>query len=95
MFQVAFSVNAGWVMPSMLPRKLGTDSRRNLLYRSFRELGRVERTLLLLRFVSSAETVQNVEGLRSAWSGSQHEAAGRLAISGSPGNGIASGLKLL
>jgi TnpA family transposase len=34
---------------------LGTYSRRNLLYRAFRELGRVERTLLLLRFMSSVE----------------------------------------
>src|SRR5260370_28472367 len=39
----------------MLLRKLGAYSRRSLLYRAFRELGRVERTLFLLRFVSSVE----------------------------------------
>jgi TnpA family transposase len=55
MIQVALSIQAGRVMPSMLLRKLGTYSRRSLLYRAFRELGRVERTLLLLRFVSSVE----------------------------------------
>jgi len=55
MFQVALSIQAGLVTPSMLLRKLGTYSRRNLLYRAFRELGRVERTLFLLRFVSSVE----------------------------------------
>jgi len=42
-------------MPSMLLRKLGSYSRRSLLYRTFRELGRVERTLFLLRFVSSVD----------------------------------------
>ena len=42
-------------MPSMLLRKLGTYNRKSLLYRAFRELGRVERTLFLLRFISSAE----------------------------------------
>jgi TnpA family transposase len=55
MIQVALSIQAGRVMPSMLLRKLGTYSRRSLLYRAFRELGRVERTLFLLRFVSSVE----------------------------------------
>ena len=55
MIQVALSIQAGRVMPSMLLRKLGTYNRKSLLYRAFRELGRVERTLFLLRFVSSAE----------------------------------------
>jgi TnpA family transposase len=39
----------------MLLRKLGTHNRRSLLSRAFRELGRVERTLFLLRFFSSIE----------------------------------------
>src|SRR3954453_294966 len=55
MIQVALSIQAGRVMPSMLLRKLGAYSRRSLLYRAFRELGRVERTLFLLRFVSSID----------------------------------------
>ena len=55
MIQVVLSIQAGRVMPSMLLRKLGTYNRRSLLYRAFRELGRVERTLFLLRFISSAE----------------------------------------
>ena len=53
--QVVLSIQAGRVMPSMLLRKLGTSNRRSLLYRALRELGRVERTLFLLRFISSAE----------------------------------------
>ena len=55
MIQVVLSVQAGWVMPSMLLRKLGTYNRKSLLYRAFREVGRVERTLFLLRFISNAE----------------------------------------
>ena len=55
MIQVVLSIQAGRVMPSMLLRKLGTYKRRGLLYRAFRELGRVERTLLLLRFFSNVE----------------------------------------
>jgi len=54
MIQVMLSIQAGRVMPSMLLRKLGTYGRRSRLYRAFRELGRVERTLFLLRFFSSA-----------------------------------------
>ena len=42
-------------MPSMLLRKLSTYNRRSLLYRAFRELGRVERTLFLLRYISNTE----------------------------------------
>jgi TnpA family transposase len=55
MIQVGLSIQAGRVMPSMLLRKLGSYSRKSLLYRAFRELGRVERTLFLLRYISSAE----------------------------------------
>ena len=53
--QVVLSIQAGRVMPSMLLRKLGTYNRRSRLYRAFRELGRVERTLFLLRFFSNIE----------------------------------------
>jgi TnpA family transposase len=55
MIQVALSIQAGRVMPSMLLRKLTAYNRKNLLYRAFRELGRVERTLFLLRFISNIE----------------------------------------
>jgi len=55
MIQIVLSIQAGRVMPSMLLRKLSTYNRRSLLYRAFRELGRVERTLFLLRFFSNIE----------------------------------------
>lgn len=54
-FQVVLSIQAGRVTPSMLLRKLGTYNRRSLLYRAFREIGRVERTLFLLRFIADTE----------------------------------------
>ncbi len=60
MIQVVLSIQAGRVMPSMLLRRLGTSNRRGLLYRAFRELGRVERTLFMLRFVSSAEVRRTI-----------------------------------
>src|SRR5690348_17321077 len=47
-------------MPSMLLRKLGTYNRRSRLYRAFRELGRVERTLFLLRSISSVEVRRTI-----------------------------------
>ena len=62
LIQVVLSIQAGIVMPSMLLRKLGTHNRRSRLYRAFRELGRVERTLFLLRFISSAETRRTIRG---------------------------------
>jgi TnpA family transposase len=55
MIQVALSIQAGRVLPSMLLRKLGSYSRKSLLYRAFRELGRVERTLFLMRYISNTE----------------------------------------
>ena len=60
LFQVVLSIQAGVVMPSMLLRKLGTYNRRSRLYRAFRELGRVERTLFLLRFISNAEVRRTI-----------------------------------
>lgn len=60
MIQVVLSIQAGVVMPSMLLRKLGTYNRRSRLYRAFRELGRVERTLFLLRFISNADVRRTI-----------------------------------
>jgi TnpA family transposase len=60
MMQVVLSIQAGKVLPSMLLRKLGSRNRQNRLYRAFRELGRVVRTLFLLRFVSEADLRQSI-----------------------------------
>jgi TnpA family transposase len=50
--QVALSVRVGKLQPSILLRKLGHESRKNRLYQAFRELGRVIRTIFLLRYIS-------------------------------------------
>ncbi|MGB0849029.1 MAG: Tn3 family transposase [Thiolinea sp.] len=55
MMQVAISIQSGKVLPSMLLRKLGSHNRKNNLYRAFRELGRVRRTLFLLQYISEAD----------------------------------------
>jgi TnpA family transposase len=60
MMQVVLSIQAGNVLPSMLLRKLGSHNRQNKLYRAFRELGRVERTRFLLRYVSEADFRQSI-----------------------------------
>lgn len=52
MMQVVLSIQAGKVLPSMLLRKLGSKNRKNKLYQAFRELGRVERTIFLMRYIS-------------------------------------------
>jgi TnpA family transposase len=50
--QVALSIRAGKLQPSILLRKLGHESRKNRLYQAFRELGCVIRTIFLLRYIS-------------------------------------------
>ncbi|MGB5835348.1 MAG: Tn3 family transposase [Thiohalocapsa sp.] len=48
-------MQAGKILPSTLLRELGSHSRKNKLNRAFRELGRVTRTLFLLRYISEAD----------------------------------------
>jgi len=58
--QVALSIQAGTVTPSMLLRRLGSQNRKSRLYRALRELGRVERTLFLLRYISDADVRRSI-----------------------------------
>lgn len=55
MLRVALSIKAGRLLPSAILRRLGTYSRKNRLYFAFRELGRVIRTIFLLRYLDSIE----------------------------------------
>nr|WP_272941013.1 Tn3 family transposase [Agrobacterium tumefaciens] len=55
MMQVVLSIQAGLVLPPMLLRKLGSHNRKSRLYQAFRELGRVDRTLFLLRYIANPE----------------------------------------
>ncbi len=52
LMQVVISIQHGKISSAMLLRKLGNDSKKNRLYRVFQELGRVIRTLFLLRYIS-------------------------------------------
>ena len=60
MMQVVLSIQAGTVLPSMLLQKLGVYSRHSSLYKAFSELGRVERTLFLLDYISDAGMRQHI-----------------------------------
>jgi TnpA family transposase len=60
MMQVALSIQAGKVLPSMLLQRLGVYSRQSSLYKAFSELGRVERTLFLLEYMSDADMRQHI-----------------------------------
>lgn len=60
MMQVGLSIQAGRVLPSMLLQKLGVYSRKSSLYKAFSELGRVERTLFLLDYMSDADRRRHI-----------------------------------
>ena len=55
MMHVAVSIRTGNILPSDILRRLNSSSRKNKLYFGFRELGRVVRTIFLLRYLSDAE----------------------------------------
>jgi TnpA family transposase len=55
MLRVVLSIKAGRLLPSAILRRLATYSRKNRLYFAFRELGRVIRTIFLLRYLGSIE----------------------------------------
>ena len=48
LLRVVISISQGKIRSSTILRKLGTESRKNKLYGTFRELGRVVRTLFYL-----------------------------------------------
>lgn len=52
LMRVALSIRAGVVASPTLMRRLSSNSRRNHIYQVFREVGKVLRTIALLRFLS-------------------------------------------
>ncbi|SMP18112.1 Transposase and inactivated derivatives, TnpA family [Laceyella tengchongensis] len=60
LLQVVLSIKAGKISSATLLRKLGNDSRKNRLYKAFRELGRVVRTVFLLEYISNLEFRQQI-----------------------------------
>ncbi|MBI3459467.1 Tn3 family transposase [Candidatus Acetothermia bacterium] len=63
LLQVALSIRAGKISSVTLLRKLGHESRKNRLYQAFRELGRVLRTLFLLRYLSTPELPKQITAM--------------------------------
>jgi len=52
MLRIAISIKQGRISASAVLRRLGTHSRKNKLYAAFVELGRVIRTIFLLKYLS-------------------------------------------
>lgn len=60
LFQVVVSIKKGKILPSMLLRKLSSNSKKNRLYQAFRELGRVIRTIFLLQYISDMKLREQI-----------------------------------
>lgn len=61
MLRVAMSIQAGTVRSSTVLRKLCSKSRKNKLYYAFRELGRVVRTIFLLKYMDDLNCRQTIQ----------------------------------
>ena len=55
LMQVVLSIYTGKISSAAICRKLGNYSRKNRLYKAFRELGRVIRTIFLLEYISDGK----------------------------------------
>lgn len=55
LMQVAISIKEGKISSSTLLRKLTNDSKKNKLFKAFRELGNVIRTIFLLDYISDVQ----------------------------------------
>jgi TnpA family transposase len=61
--RVVVSIRAGRISSAALLRRLGNQSRRNRIYRAFRELGRAVRTIVLLRYLSEPELREGITAI--------------------------------
>jgi TnpA family transposase len=86
LLRTAISISKGRLSSVTLLRRLGNNSRKNRLYRAFRELGRVIRTITLLRFLADAQLREQITAITnkaeafhgfSAWLRFGGEAIGR------------------
>ncbi|MEV0087698.1 Tn3 family transposase [Saccharopolyspora sp. NPDC050642] len=86
LLRTAISISKGRLSSVTLLRRLGNNSRKNRLYRAFRELGRVIRTIMLLRFLADAQLREQITAITnkaeafhgfSAWLRFGGEAIGR------------------
>jgi TnpA family transposase len=61
LLRVAVSIKSGTILPSDILRRLSSHSRKNKLYFALRELGRVARTMFLLRYISEVELRRTIQ----------------------------------
>src|SRR5690606_27305433 len=72
MIRVAMSIQSGKITPSTILNKLGTYSKKNKLYQAVCELGRVIRTMFLLKYMADEElrgTIQAATNKSEAFNG--------------------------
>lgn len=62
LMQVAISIKAGRIASPTLLRKLSNEGRHNRLFAAARDLGRVLRTVYLLKWISSKQMRQEITG---------------------------------
>ncbi|WP_313035973.1 Tn3 family transposase [Stenotrophomonas acidaminiphila] len=60
MLRVTVSIKLGKITASTILRRLGTYSRKNKLYFAFRELGKVIRTMFLLRYIDDVDVRKTI-----------------------------------
>ncbi|MFC7428741.1 transposase [Nocardia tengchongensis] len=86
LLRTAISISEGRLSSVTLLRRLGNNSRKNRLYRAFREMGRVIRTITLLRFLADVQLREQITAITnkaeafhgfSAWLRFGGEAIGR------------------
>jgi TnpA family transposase len=72
LIRVALSIKAGKLMPSMILRKLGSNSRKNRLHQAFEALGQVVRTLFFLQYISDRALRQEISACTNIVEGYHH-----------------------
>jgi TnpA family transposase len=65
LMQVILSIHTGKLLPSWLLQKLATDNPKNKLYKAFKELGCVIRSMFLLKFVSTPPLRHDIQDATS------------------------------
>ncbi|AZQ65633.1 hypothetical protein EI427_25700 (plasmid) [Flammeovirga pectinis] len=60
MLRIVISIKKGRVIPSLILKKLGIHGRKTKIYKAFRELGRVQRTLFLIDFIRNSALRSNI-----------------------------------
>jgi TnpA family transposase len=63
LMRVVLSIREGRLSSAALLRRLGNESKRNRIYQAYRELGRVMRTIVLLRFLSEPELRESIQAM--------------------------------